>query len=589
MPDISIALSLLKKPIEAVGTIATGKAKEHIAKLRATSSVKSLYQKLNATQKVKTIWNVDRALALASFYYPAKVKIREGIVQTLSRLDDLPSNAVVISGIIGQGKSILLRHLLGKEIRSGLRVPIHLELRRTPPQGLESYVRQIFAELMETKGYPEIFDLFASSGKVSLLFDGFDEVDPERIPEVFSSIENLASTFPSARIVVTSRPNSGIETSPFFDVVPIAPLSEDDFSGFFQKILSRDKPLARRLTESVLNSPLQVRQLASTPLLATLLTIVYRANQKIPSDFSDFYGELFQILLVRHDRSKSGWERKRKTKLSDREIQQIFEAYSYKLKSEGASSVARGKALDVAAAALSAQGINADAGHFLTDVIKVTCLLQEEGGRIEFLHQSVQEYFAARYILGRPDDVAREFYSLVLSTRKWSSWDQVLRFLSQIDKYRASTYFYIPALTETLEYLESIESPAKPERLRQLVSEHVGIRQSCLKTDGDPEVEPKWTIVAFTRLPYFRLTSIYSNIFETFFRGKNATRGKWRSGFDETTDGQQMTYSQIAAHCGIDATLDECLVSSVEKLRVELQEFKEQIDIFDNSRAFMGL
>lgn len=589
MPDISIALALLKKPIEAVGAIATGKAKEQIARIRASGNLKILYQKLNATQKVKTIWNVDRALALTSFYFPAKIRTRDGIVQPLSRLDDLPSNAVVLSGIVGQGKSILLRHLLGKEIRSGLRVPVHLELRRTPPQGLEPYVRQIFAELMETKGYPEIFDLFASSGKVSLLLDGFDEVDPDRTSEIVNSIDNLASMFPEARIVVTSRPNSGIETSPLFDVVPIAQLSEHDFSGFFHKILSKDKALAQRITEAVLNSPTQVKQLASTPLLATLLTIVYRANQKIPSDFADFYGELFQILLVRHDRSKSGWERKRKTKLSDREIQQVFEAYSYKLKSEGASSVPRAKALETASSALDAHRVTADEGQFLTDVIKVTCLLQEEGGRVEFLHQSVQEYFAARYILGRPDDVARTFYSLVLQTRKWSAWDQVLRFLSQIDKYRASTYFYVPALTETLAYLESLDTIATPERLRALISDHVGIRQSLLKPDGTPEAEPKWGTVVFWPQPYFRLTTIHSRIFETFFRPKNATKGKWITQFDRTTENQRLSYSQIAKHCEIEQVLDNCLISGVEHLRAELQDFKSQIQILDDSKAFMGL
>ena len=126
MPDITLALALLKRPIEAVAAIATGKTKEVIVRVRASGNLKNLYQKLNATQKVKTIWNVDRALALSSFYFPAKIRTRDGVIQPLSRLDDLPNNAVVLSGTVGQGKSILLRYLLGKEIRSGLRVPLFI-------------------------------------------------------------------------------------------------------------------------------------------------------------------------------------------------------------------------------------------------------------------------------------------------------------------------------------------------------------------------------------------------------------------------------------------------------------------------------
>jgi hypothetical protein len=588
MPDITLALALLKKPVEAVGAIATGKAKEVIARVRATGSLKSLYQKLNATQKVKTIWNVDRALALSSFYFPAKIKTRTGVIQPLSKLDDLPSNAVVLSGTVGQGKSILLRYLLGKEIRSGIRVPLFIELRRAPVDGLENYLRKEFAALLDVHGHPEVFDLFATSGRVSLLLDGFDEVDPDRVPELVASIDKLASDFPEARIVVTSRPSSGIETSPHFDIIPIAQLTDDDFSGFFHKILSKDKALAERITTAVLKSPTQVKKLASTPLLATLLTIVYRAKQRIPSDFSEFYEELFQILLVRHDRSKSGWERKRKTRLSDREIQQVFEAYCYKLKSEGASSVPRSKALEVGAASLAALKISADEGYFIADIVKVTCLLQEEGGRVEFLHQSVQEFFAARYLLSRPDDVARAFYGLVHSERKWATWDQVLRFLSQIDKYRSSLYFYIPALQDTLTFLESLNSIASGPRLRALVTDHVGIRQSLLKGDGTPEDSAKFGTLAFERQPYFGLTTLHSQVFETFFR-QNATKGKWHECFDGKTHNQRVSYTKIAAHCEISDTLDACLVAGVEALRTELEGFKAQIEVLDDSRAFMGL
>lgn len=62
MPDISIAIGLLKKPLESIFTLATGKAKDEIARLKAESHLKTIYQKLNATQKIKTIWDVDRAI-----------------------------------------------------------------------------------------------------------------------------------------------------------------------------------------------------------------------------------------------------------------------------------------------------------------------------------------------------------------------------------------------------------------------------------------------------------------------------------------------------------------------------------------------
>lgn len=273
MPDISSTLVLLRKPIDAVAEAATDKTKEIVARLRAANSLKTIYQKLNATQKVKSIWNVDRAIAISSFYYPAKIRTKGGLTQQVTALDDFPSNQIILSGIVGQGKSILLRYLLGREMKSGKRIPLFVELRRIPPAGLEAYLIQQFHALVEVWSEPKLFHYFATEGRLSLLLDGFDEVDPLRTQEIASAIDSIALQYPNIRVVVTSRPNSGIENSPLFDVIPLAPLNLHDLPYFFQKILSKDRALADRLTAAVQNSK-SVQALASTPLLATLLTIV---------------------------------------------------------------------------------------------------------------------------------------------------------------------------------------------------------------------------------------------------------------------------------------------------------------------------
>jgi hypothetical protein len=588
MPDISIPLALLKKPLEAVGALATGQAKDVIAKIKASGNVKKLHQKLSATQKIKTIWNVDRAISINSFYYPAKIKTQSGNVQTIAKIDEIPANAFIISGTVGQGKSIFLRYLLGKEIKSGVRVPLFVELRRTPVSGLEAYVQAVFDELLEVKGSPEIFGLFASSGRLSILLDGFDEIDPDRVQELTSSIEHLAMLYPQARIVVTSRPNSGLENSPHFDVISLAPLDSTDFFGFFGKILPKDKDLAQRITEAVLASPTQVTSLAGTPLLATLLTIVYRANQKIPSDFAEFYEELFQILLIRHDRSKSGYERKRKTKISDREIQQVFEAFSYKSKAENISSIPRTRALEIAAASISAQSLSCDESHLLTDIVKVTCLLQENGGRIEFLHQSVQEFYAARYIASRPEEVAQRFYQLTCEQKKWQSWEQVLRFLSQIDKYKSSKYFFIPALEETLRALGSLDVAAAPESLLATVAGGVGVRQT-IQAGNDGKVVPKYFIHHISEGLLYRNDWIRQRMYALLFGEAAMAKSKWLECFDRATSNQTVSYLEIVGKCGIASQFASSIQTSVGLIQKELNDHRARVIGLKSSGDFMGL
>lgn len=588
MPDITVALALLEKPIAAIFEAATGNTKEYIALLRANNRVRSLYQKLNASQKVKTIWVTDRAVALSSFYFPAKLKTNSGVLQPLSRIDELPANAVVLLGIVGQGKSILLRYLLGKEIRSGLRVPLLIELRRLPPSGLLQYLHDQFDELMETSAHPEIFDLFAKNGRLSFLIDGFDEVEPERTQEVVQDLEALATRYPTSRMIVTSRPNSGIEQSPHFDSIPLAPLSENDFSGFFLKLLPRDRELAQRITSAVLKSPTHVKQLATTPLLATQLTIVYRAIQRIPGDFTEFYDELFSILLVRHDRSKKGWERKRRTKLTDREIQQVFEAYCFKSKAVGVSSVQRGKALELAAAAAASSNLPCDETHFLADIEKVTCLLQEEGGRVEFLHQSVQEFFAARYISTRPESIARDFYAFLLEDGRWQSWDQVLRFLNQIDAYRASQYFFVPALTRTIQFVSPPEGALDVGHLREACAGSIGVMQALQKPDGSPYPKPKYFVHPVSERKLFRQTQIDSKIFEALFGSSGVTQGKWKPMFDQTTHGMYKSYREIAEYCGVQGSLDTALMQALDAINIELGEHQKRVQVYEESKLFMG-
>lgn len=355
------------------------------------------------------------------------------------------------------------------------------------------------------------------------------------------------------------------------------------------KILPRDKPLATRIGTAVLASPINVKTLMSTPLLATLLTIVYRAHQRVPADFAEFYDELFQILLVRHDRSKSGYERKRKTKLSDREFQQVFEAFAYKSKSEGLSSMGRAKARDLSAAAIKVHNLECDETHFLADISKVTCLLQEEGDRIEFLHQSVQEFFAARYVASRPDELASRFYSLLITQRKRAAWDQVLRFLAQIDKFRSYKYFYIPALRATLKHLESSAAVGTPERLTKLVADKIGVRQQMTQLEGAATPVARYGVfILDAKLPH-RMDWVHNRLYNLLFGPKGIANSKWQACFDKQTDGQVVTYATIAVKCGVEKLLQEDIANSVQRLFEEATEMELQVRQMADASAFMGI
>src|ERR1700742_4593753 len=72
-----------------------------------------------------------------------------------------------------------------------------------------------------------------------------------------------------------------------------------------------------------------------------------------------------------------------------------------------------------------------------------------KGFKYHFIHKSVVEFHAASFISHAAEETAQKFYSK-LEGGKWPKWQEELRFLSQIDRYRYLKYFYIPSLKAAL-------------------------------------------------------------------------------------------------------------------------------------------
>ena len=89
-----------------------------------------IQKKISSIESLKTFWSADKLVTLNDFYYPSKIYI-DGDRKHCQLLSELPTGHLIIEGIVGQGKSIYLRHLATSEIRSNQfdNFPIFLEFR----------------------------------------------------------------------------------------------------------------------------------------------------------------------------------------------------------------------------------------------------------------------------------------------------------------------------------------------------------------------------------------------------------------------------------------------------------------------------
>lgn len=587
MPDFSLAISLLRKPIDELYNTVDKELKQKVAAIRTAAKVKQLHKKLYESQRVKTIWHTDRPLSLTSFFYPVQI-IKNDPESTspirLKNLEPFKNNHNIVFGTVGQGKSILLRYLLGSEIRSGTRIPIFIELRNVEKKPLWDHLVDKFSTLMGIVSDDELFSVFAAEGKISILLDGFDEVDPGNVVKLLQEIEELSYKCPDCKVILTSRPDSECKHLTNFHAYKIQPLNPDDLLGFYKKI-TKDAEFSARIHSAIKASPTKIRDLVTTPLLATLLAISYRSAQKIPLGFSEFYDELFQILLIRHDGSKLGWRRHRKSKLDDRQIQQLFEAFCFSTRKKQLTSIDQETAYQLAVDSISDVGFEAEPQPFLEDIRKITCLLIEEGKKIAFVHASVQEFFAARYIKTRTDKVARRFYSQLLDG-KWQSWLEELNFLRQIDSHRATKYFYIPDSEKTLLYLLGGQPAVTSEYILSYLHSLKVVKR--LKTATSPD---KYVVEKVRDVKFQHLHTLDGQVFSRMFVAVKSMPN-WNVGFIDNPTCTERTYYQIAVDRGeifqgeLFAHISELVVNLLanqERMKVLVSRHEEDSDFMDLS------
>ena len=182
--------------------------------------------------------------------------------------------------------------------------------------------------------------------------------------------------------------------------------------------------------------------------MMTLLVLVYKSEQKIPEQFSEFYENLFQTLLMRHDRSKPGYTRDKNCQINERKLQELFEAFCFLSSKESLTTMKFDKMHDLTNLAVEKTKIVCDAGDFIKDISKIACLVIEEGLDFHFIHKSVREYHAAVFIKRRSDEFAKKYYRSMIKDQ-WLNWMQELNFLSQVDEYRFTKYFTIPHIEST--------------------------------------------------------------------------------------------------------------------------------------------
>ena len=267
--------------------------------------------------------------------------------------------------------------------------------------------------------------------------------------EVLTEIEDIACSKNNMRIIVTSRPQQSMKASNYFTVVTLDNLKGKEYAQVIGR-LTAGQMWSKSLVDHIEKRAKHIKPLLCTPLMVTLLVLLYKSYQHLPGKLSEFYDALFQTLLQRHDGTKPGFTRQRSCQLDDTQYRNAFEAICILAKKKPKKTYTTSDLYGITKEALCHCGLDANPSKYIDDIVKITCLILREGEEHRFIHKTVQEYHTACFVRNKPDPWTKKFYATLLDSNVYEQWRQELAFLSEIDTYRYRKHFLLPAYLEEL-------------------------------------------------------------------------------------------------------------------------------------------
>ncbi|MBS1808689.1 MAG: NACHT domain-containing protein [Acidobacteria bacterium] len=214
-----------------------------------------------------------------------------------------------ILGKPGAGKTTFMKWVAFNSAEGNIdKVPIYVWLKEWSDSKLElmAYIAQQFEICAFPEAMPFVEKLLAS-GDAVVLFDGLDEVnqaDGLRLKQV-QAMQNFIKKYDSTQCLITCRLAANEYTFENFKYVEMADFNDEQVQQFVKNWFRNNENIRVRLIEEFAKEENRnLRELASSPLLLTLLCLSYQETLIIPQRRVEIYEEAMDALLKKWDSSR---------------------------------------------------------------------------------------------------------------------------------------------------------------------------------------------------------------------------------------------------------------------------------------------
>lgn len=562
--------------------------------MREPAQLDSLYTKVHLLNE-DSVLGFDSIDWLEKNYRQRKVLLFEG--KSLERQSGLETansyQYLMILGGPGAGKSTFLRKIGLEAFKNGCSgdyehncIPVFIELKKL--SFIEIDFKSAIIQEFEICGFPKpqkFLEKALNQGYLLVLFDGLDEVSQERMSEVISKIQDFANRFHRNRFIISCRAAAYRYNLRNFTDVVIAEFDDTQIKQFIEKWFAK-QPQQGFTCWKQLNrdSNVAAKELTRTPLLLTMLCLVFQREGQFPKHRVTLYEKSLWILLEEWD--------------AEKEVprESIYKGLATKYKEIVLSKVAFDAFLEDESF-LTKRAVSQQLEKLLGDMLpnvslidgkKVLKSIELQHGllveRVEgiysFSHLSIQEYLAAQYIINQTeqdnlliqelvsqhliDDRWKEIFLLLSGMRKA---DQLLLFMES----RAQSYIEkSPALKNVLRYADLMTQGTK------------GQFKSATKRAAAiglifPRVHPLSIITRFSKSDDLILKKA---LFLTYDLARELT-GALTENRLLTSALDRIRTTDSVMYCGIEGTHKNGFIRAINISMISAKKF-EKVNIFNN-------
>jgi HEAT repeat protein len=347
--------------------------------------------------------------------------------EVLSVLDGLrkyQSEHVLLVGKPGSGKSTALEKLLLDEAEkaksdSQVKIPVLVRLRQ-----YQTSVLDLVRDFLMGHGLPEIgqTEQLLTNGRFLLLLDGVNEL-PSQIAR--TDLENFRVRYRKfTPMILTTRDLGFGGTVGVEHKLEMEPLTVPQMIEFVKEYLpDQHQQMLQQMGA-------RLRKFAETPLLLVMLCDVFEKHLRIPTNLGEAFREFVQIYDSKlkesnvpiHENSQTVWP----------ELLQHLAFVMMQGSSPTELNLTISKQEAIKLIYQNFKISHEKASLWLEDLLKYHLIQINNGDKIEFRHQLIQEYYSAEYLLRYLDKIEQE--KLIHEYLNYIKWTEPLALMVELSE-----------------------------------------------------------------------------------------------------------------------------------------------------------